>query len=235
MAGFLRQGLRRLALLLALTLHPAGLPPLLAAELLLGDFSDGTGAWERRSFKGETRYRVADVDGIRALEAVADGSASALYRRVTVDLEKTPWLHWRWRVEDTFGPTIDERTRRGDDYPARIYVVRRGGIAFWRTRALNYVWASGRPVGDRWANAYAGANVQMWALDSGAADAGHWVSHTRNVRADWRAAFGDDITTLDGLALMTDADDTGGMARAWYADIRFSASPESPWRAPASQ
>jgi hypothetical protein len=222
----------RQALRLALVVTFALIAPfsLLAAELVLGDFGEGTDAWERRSFKGETRYRVVDVDGIQALEAVADGTASALYRRITVDLEKTPWLHWRWRVQDAFEPTIDERTRRGDDYPARIYVVRRGGIAFWRTRALNYVWASAREVDDRWSNAYAGDNVQMWAIDSGAGEAGNWVSHARNVRADWRAAFGDDVAALDGLALMTDADDTGATARAWYADIRFSASPESPWR-----
>lgn len=212
-----------------LWLMAAAAPGAGAAELVVGDFGGGFDAWEQRSFAGETRYRGVVLDGVAALEAEADGTASALYRRLQVDLRQTPWLHWRWRVAGTFGPTIDERSRRGDDYPARIYVVRRGGLAFWRTRALNYVWASARPADDRWANAYAGQNVQMWALNSGDAETGHWVSHARDLRADWRAAFGEDITSLDGLALMTDADDTGGVARAWYADIRFSASAEPAW------
>lgn len=215
-------------LVLATALLPtvgAGLGP---AELVIGDFTHGKTSWEARSFNGETRYRVVEVDGRAALEAIAEGSASALYRRIEVDLEETPYLHWSWRIESSFGEEVDERSKAGDDYPARIYVVRRGGLAFWRTRALNYVWSSAQPVDTRWSNAYAGDGAQMWAVDSGEERAGEWVDHVRDVRADWRAAFGEDIDSLDGVALMTDADDTGGSARAWYADIRFSAaSPDS--------
>jgi hypothetical protein len=200
---------------------------LASAMLVLGDFTQGMDSWDERSFAGNTRYSVVDVDGRAALEAMAEGTASALYRRQQIDLEKTPYLHWSWRIEETFGPEIDERSKAGDDYPARLYVVRRGGLAFWRTRALNYVWASAEPVDARWPNAYAGNNAQMWAVASGEESAGQWVSHVRDVRADWRKAFGEDIASLDGVALMTDADDTGGVARAWYADIYFSASAEA--------
>jgi hypothetical protein len=193
------------------------------AEVVVGDFAQGADSWEEESFKGHTRYRTVEIDGRAALEAVAEGSASALYRRMDIDLDETPFLHWSWRIEATFGAGIDEHSKAGDDYPARVYVVRRGGLAFWRTRALNYVWSSAQPVDARWPNAYAGARAQMWAVDSGEERAGEWVSHVRDVPADWRAAFGEDIRSLDGVALMTDADDTGGSARAWYADIRFSA------------
>jgi hypothetical protein len=196
-------------------------------ELVIGDFARGLDAWRQRSFKGETVYQVVELDGEMVLEAHAEGTASALYRSMSIDLNKTPYLHWRWRIEKTFGDEIDERTRSGDDYPARIYVVRRGGLAFWRTWAVNYVWSSGQPAGERWPNAYAGDNVQMWALDSGGARAGEWVSHVRDVRADFKAALGMDIDKLDGIALMSDADDTGGSARAWYGEIRFSDSPET--------
>jgi hypothetical protein len=199
---------------------------LAAAVLVLGDFTQGMHSWEERSFEGNTRYRTVEVEGRAALEAVARGTASALYRREHIDLDETPYLHWSWRIGGTFGTAIDERSKAGDDYPARLYVVRRGGLAFWRTRALNYVWASSQPVDARWPNAYAGNNAQMWAVDSGEGHAGQWTRHVRDVRADWRKAFGEDIDSLDGVALMTDADDTGGVAQAWYADIYFSASPE---------
>ena len=201
---------------------------LAASEIVVGDFSNGIEQWETREFSGETRYGVVQLDQRMALEAVADDSASALYREIEIDLEDTPCLHWTWRIELPFGEEIDERSKQGDDYPARVYVVRRGGLAFWRIRALNYVWSSAQPVGARWDNAYAGEHAQMWALNSGAERAGEWVAHARDVRADWRTAFGEDIGTLDGVAVMTDADDTGGSVRAWYADIRFTpARPEA--------
>jgi hypothetical protein len=194
-------------------------------ELRIGDFQQGLDGWQAREFNGATTYRLVTVGDEQVLEAHADGTAAALFYEADIDPGQTPWLSWRWRVESTFGPAVDERRKSGDDYPARIYVVRSGGLAWWRTRALNYVWASGQPEGARWSSAYAGDNVQLIALDSGAARAGEWVHHARDLRADWREAFGEELDRLDGVALMTDADDTGGSVRAWYADIRLSGAP----------
>lgn len=194
-------------------------------DLRIGDFGAGLEGWQVREFNGATTYRLVTLEGEQVLEARAEDAAAALFHEVRIDPAQTPWLSWRWRVESTFGAAIDERRKSGDDYPARIYVVRSGGLAWWRTRALNYVWASGQPEGARWSSAYAGDNVQLIALDSGADRAGEWVHHSRDLRADWRAAFGEDLDRLDGVALMTDADDTGGEARAWYADIRLSSAP----------
>ncbi len=195
-----------------------------AQQKVVGDFGDGLDGWEERSFVGNTDYRLVSLDGQAAVRAETDAAASALYRRTEINLAETPYLRWRWRVEGTYGEGIDETAKSGDDYPARIYVVRRGGLAFWRTRALNYVWSSAQPVGSRWPNAYAGDNVQMLAVNAGEAQAGEWVGHVRDVRADWRQAFGEEIGSLDGIAIMTDADDAGGSMTAWYADIRFTAA-----------
>ncbi len=181
--------------------------------------------WQERIFKNSTTYRSVMLNQERVLRAEADGSASALYQTLNIDLNETPYLHWRWRIERTFGSDIDERSHDGDDYPVRVYLIRNGGLAFWRTKAINYVWSSGNPAGTHWDNPYAGRSVQMWAVNSGDADVGEWLSHTRDIRADWRAAFGEEIDSLDGLAVMTDSDNTGIIMRAWYADIRFSSSP----------
>ena len=208
-----------------LVLGLAGCAAVAAQQNFPGDFTRGLDGWEERSFVGNTDYQVVPVDGQVAVRAEADGTASALYRRTEIDLAETPYLRWRWRVEGTYGEGIDETAKSGDDYPARIYVVRRGGFAFWRTRALNYVWSSAQPAGSRWPNAYAGDNVQMLAVNAGEARAGEWIVHARDVRADWRAAFGEEIDSLDGIAIMTDADDAGGSMTAWYADIRFTAAP----------
>jgi hypothetical protein len=188
---------------------------------LMTDFSTALNDWAERSFQGNTSYSIATLDGKEVLQAEARGSASALYRETRIDLQQTPYLQWSWRIESTFDPAINEQSKAGDDYPARVYVVRRGGLAFWRTKTINYVWSSNSPVNQRWDNAYAGKNAQMWPLNSGDQQANTWVTHTRDIRADWRAAFGEDITSLDGIAVMTDADDSGASVRAWYSGMRF--------------
>jgi hypothetical protein len=216
--------------------HSAGVTPRIAILLLgslvvfnvraerldVGAFSAGSLAgWQRKAFKGVTEYGLVRFDGRTVLQASSEAAASGLYRELKVDLTRTPYLNWSWRVDRTLG-NLNERSRSGDDYPARIYVIVSGGLAFWRTQALNYVWSSSAEVGTHWPNAFAGANVVMLALRSGDREAGHWVTEKRNVRDDWRRLFGDAAEQLDAVALMTDTDNAGGTARAYFGDIFFS-------------
>jgi hypothetical protein len=99
-------------------------------------------------------------------------------------------------------------------------VIVSGGLAFWRTRSLVYVWSSNQPKGSTWDNAFTD-NAKVIALESGDADAGRWIREKRDVRADFRRLFGDDVDTLDAVAIMTDTDNSGQSATAWYGDISF--------------
>lgn len=179
--------------------------------------------WESRSFAGETIYTPARSNNGNVLSASAAGTASAFYRQGSIDLTATPCLSWAWKIDATAPANLDERAKAGDDYAARVYVVRRGGLAFWRAKTINYVWSANQAVGTRWPNAYAGANAQMWALNSGNELAGQWQSHQRDIVADWQQAFGEQVTSLDGIAIMTDGDDSGSQLSAAYATLRFSA------------
>jgi hypothetical protein len=186
----------------------------------VGRFAAGDlSGWKARRFAGETRYGFDIVDGRQGLRATSDGTASGLYRVIEVDLTRTPYMEWSWRVGNVLDG-LDERTKGGDDYPARLYVVISGGLAFWRTRSLVYVWSSNQPVGSSWDNAFTG-NARMIALRSGLADVGRWVREKRNLREDLRWAFDDDVDTIDAVAIMTDTDNAGQAAVAWYGDIRF--------------
>lgn len=176
--------------------------------------------WQVERFAGETRYVLVDEGGQRRLSAVADGSASGLFRERSVDLTKTPWLTWSWRVTEPLAG-LDERSKAGDDYAARLYVVISGGALFWRTRALNYVWSGSQAAGAAWPNAYTD-NARMLALRGTGDSTGGWVTEKRNVRDDLREAFGEDITRIDVVAVMTDADNSGRRAAADYGPIRFS-------------
>lgn len=192
-----------------------------AGETLnVNDFNN----WAERSFSDNTRYTITTDDaGTTLLQAHTDGNASAFYRQGRIDLTATPCLSWRWRIDETAPASLDEHSKSGDDFVARVYVVKRGGLAFWRTKTINYVWSASQAVGQRWPNAYAGDNAHMWAVNSGNDQAGNWVSHHRDIQQDWQQAFAEDIDQLDGIAIMTDGDDSNSALSATYADLRFSA------------
>ncbi|MEX0739483.1 MAG: DUF3047 domain-containing protein [Pseudohongiella sp.] len=189
-------------------------------EVNVTDFEN----WQERSFSGNTEYTITtDDDAAPVLKAEARGNASAFYRQARIDLDATPCLSWRWRVNGSAPDSLDERSKAGDDYAARVYVVKRGGLAFWRTKTINYVWSASQAIGERWPNAYAGDNARMWALNSGNTNAGEWVSHSRDIQQDWQQAFSEDIDHLDGIAIMTDGDDSNSRLSAAYSDLHFSA------------
>ncbi|MCS3904245.1 hypothetical protein J2T55_002281 [Methylohalomonas lacus] len=202
------------------------IPSLVAAETVsVGDFAEhGLAGWQSQSFAGETDYQLVEAGGRRVLKADSRGTASGLYHEKSIDLGATPWLHWRWKVQDTL-EDVDETTRDGDDYPARVYVVFSGGLAFWRTHTVIYVWASNQPQGSHWANAFTD-NARVIAVQSGDANAGEWQRETRNVRADYEMLFGEDISEADAVAIMTDTDNSDQSAVAWYDDLYFSGRSE---------
>jgi hypothetical protein len=190
-----------------------------AMNVTVGNFSVGDlDGWKTQSFQGMTRYRLVSQDGRQVLEATSHGTASGLVRELRVDLEKLPYLNWSWRVDDVLNG-IDERTKAGDDYPARVYVIVSGGMAFWRTRTLIYVWSSQQAAGSTWENAFT-ANARVLALQSGKGTG--WATERRDVRADFKTSFNDDISFIDAVAIMTDTDNSQQEATAWYGDIFFT-------------
>ncbi|HEC12792.1 MAG TPA: DUF3047 domain-containing protein [Acidiferrobacteraceae bacterium] len=176
--------------------------------------------WERQEFKGITRYEIKTSGNRVYLHATSNGTASGLVRKISVDLAKTPYINWSWRVNQVFSG-IDETHREGDDYPARIYIVISGGLFFWRTRAINYVWASQQPIGSVWPNAYA-HQATMIAIRSGSTNTGSWVEEKRNVLEDVKRYIGEDVMRIDAVAIMTDTDNTGKSGSADYGNIYFS-------------
>ncbi len=195
-----------------------------AAERVdVGNFSSGNlDGWKEKFFEGKTQYQLQDDEQAKVLHAKSNDGASGMVREIKVDLNKTPILNWSWRVSNHL-KNLDERSKDGDDYPARIYVAISGGFAFWKTKSLNYVWANNMPAGSHWPNAYAKDNVIMIALQSGKAGVGQWHHQQRNIRADFKRYFGEEIDTIDAVAVMTDTDNSGQKAEAWYGDIFFTA------------
>ncbi|MCP5407278.1 MAG: DUF3047 domain-containing protein [Chromatiaceae bacterium] len=192
-----------------------------AESLSVGSFSsEGLKNWKRHSFHGETSYNTVTRDGRQVILAESSGSASVLFRELRVDLEKTPWLNWSWRVNNTI-PGLDERTKSGDDYPARIYIVTEEGLFPWQSKAVNYVWAGTLPQETRWLSAFTDSSL-MIAVRSGDAEVDSWVQEKRNVKTDFQHFLGRPVRYIDVVALMSDTDNSGANVSAEYGDIFFS-------------
>ena len=191
-------------------------------QVMIGSFSLGSiERWESKEFKGQTSYHTSILQGTRVLKAESADSASGLFKEQRIDLQKTPVMNWRWRIENRLG-NINEQAKSGDDYAARVYVVVSGGLAFWSTRAINYVWASTSPKGKVWPNAFAGDHAMMIALRSTSDQTGTWFTEKRNILTDLKQQFGEDIRYIDAVAIMTDTDNAHGKVTSYYGDIYFS-------------
>lgn len=177
--------------------------------------------WEERSFEGNTQYQHITIDGQDAIKASTQGQASVLYKEQKINLNKTPLLSWRWRVENTYDSSINEKSKQGDDYPARLYVVTKTGFLPWQTLAINYVWSSAEPVDSNWPNAFTD-KAQMLVIDTGPEYQNQWRTHQRNVKEDFIRLFGEQIEEINGYAVMVDGDNTGASGTAFFADIQFS-------------
>ena len=181
----------------------------------------GHPGWREKRFAGQTVYTPVRQNGMEMLQASSRGSASGLFLEQRIDLRRTPVLNWSWQVESII-PGIDERQKSGDDFAARVYVIAKGGLAFWKTRALSYVWSNSQPAGSLWPNPFT-ANAVLIAAQSGNQHLGTVVAEKHNIREDWRRAFHEDISFIDGIAIMTDSDNSGQGSAALYSTPWFSA------------
>lgn len=191
-------------------------------RLMIGEFSKANLTdWQEKEFNGNTDYKIiSDVNGTNVLKANSHNSASGLFKEQRIDLQKTPYLNWSWKTDKLYSG-LNERVKSGDDFVARIYIVIDGGMFVWKTKALNYVWSSFSEVDTYWPNPYID-NATMFAIESGEANLGKWLSYKRNVSEDLKTVLGKDIRYIDAIAVMTDSDSSGQQAVTYYGDIYFS-------------
>ena len=178
--------------------------------------------WNYKSFSGNTEYSVVYDDEAQRNVILAKSmhSASGLFSGERIDLDKTPWLNWSWRVEKF--PTVnDEKEKAGDDFAARIYIVVNDGWTFLSTKTINYVWSQNNSIDDTWPNPFAGEKAMMIVVQTREQENG-WVSEKRNIKKDLKNLFGKDYRYINAIAIMTDTDNTKSSATSYYSDIRLT-------------
>jgi len=200
--------------------------------------------WKPLTFKKiekHTTYTlVKDGDKV-VVKAVAKASASGLTREIKINPKEYPIVQWRWKVTNILKKG-DVKRKDGDDYPARIYITFKydpSKLSFAEKAkyeavkvlygqypplgAINYIWESKVPSGTIRPNPYTG-RVKMIVVESGEAKLNRWVNEERNLYKDYKKAFGEEPPLISGVAIMTDTDNTGESATAFYGDILFKKS-----------
>ena len=198
--------------------------------LLVDDFNADApacfpGGWKSRDARTAERvYTVASENGDRFLRAVAQPQSTQIGVPVKAVVDEYPVLSWRWRVDEV--PVgADERAAATNDSAAGVYVVFKGPFGGLIPRAIKYVWSAREPRGAEFPSpGYSTAHIVV--LESGNEAVGQWRTETVNVAADYRRLFKADPPELQGVAVLTDADDTGSRAAADYDDFRFLAERE---------
>ncbi len=177
--------------------------------------------WQERVFATKTNYSLIESNEHAVIHAHSDASASMLYQQKTVNLQQTPYLQWQWKVSNTF-TDINEQSKQGDDFSARVYIAVKAKNGSFYPRVLCYVWANHSPKGSHWSSPYSNDAIII-AQQSGDSRVHQWVSEKINVKADLQRYFQEEIDEIEGIAIMTDSDNSKGKADAFYRQLFFSA------------
>ena len=169
----------------------------------------------------KTEYSVGSNDNGNYLKAVADNAASGLGKKVNIDLNKTPIINITWKVEkDLEG--IKENTKKGHDFAARVFAIKKTGATPLSNRAINYVFSSNNKVGENFPSPYTKKSIDN-VLATTQENLNEWVTVKANVKEDFKRFHNLDVDQLDGLAIMSDTDNSKMKSITYYQNIYFSA------------
>tara|TARA_B100001250_G_scaffold413496_1_gene447840 strand:- start:1509 stop:2162 length:654 start_codon:yes stop_codon:yes gene_type:complete len=173
-----------------------------------------------RGADNKTNYSIGSNENGNYLKADAENAASGLGKEVKIDLNSTPFINITWKVEkDLKG--IEENTKKGHDFAARVFVIKKTGATPLSNRAVNYVFSSNNDVGSNWPSPYTKKSIDN-VLSTTKNKFNQWVSVKANVKEDFKKFHNLDIGELDGVAIMTDTDNSKMKAITFYQNIYFS-------------
>ena len=173
-----------------------------------------------KKVKGKTTWLLGSNENGNFIKAEAEGKASGLGKEIIIDLLKTPFINITWKVEKDL-PGIVENSKKGHDYAARVFVIKKTGSTALSNRAINYVYSSNNNVDENWPSPYTKKSID-YILSSTKEDLNKWVTVKANVKEDFMRFHGLDLKDLTGVAIMTDTDNSKLMAISYYQNIYFS-------------
>lgn len=201
------------------------MPPPLDTPQLLTSWAEPFDALDAARWRHEevkrrhTNYDVVELEGRRCLRAKSDNGASILLTPLHIDPERDEWLSWQWRVDQLVDGEALKR-KQGSDAAARMYVYfDRPGLP-WQNRSIDYVWSGSLPLGTVLDSAFS-SESKIIVAESGRAGLGQWRTVKRNVKEDYRRLFGGRAPPIIAIGIMSDTDNTGGHALAYFDELQF--------------
>ena len=175
-----------------------------------------------RGADNNTVYTVGSNEKGNFLKAIADNAASGLGKEIKIDLNKTPYINITWKIEKDL-PGIKENTKKGHDFAARVFAVKKTGATPLSNRAINYVFSSNNEIGFSSPSPYTKKSIDN-VLASTKNNINEWVTVKANVKEDFKKFHDLNVNELDGLAIMSDTDNSKMKAIAYFQNIYFSAN-----------
>jgi len=173
-----------------------------------------------RGADNKTVYTIGSNKNGNFYKAVADNAASGLGKEVKIDLNKTPFINITWKIEKDL-PGIRENTKKGHDFAARVFAVKKTGSTPLSNRAINYVFSSNSEIGFNSPSPYTKKSIDN-VLATTKDNLNQWITVKANVKEDFKRFHDLDVNELDGLAIMSDTDNSKMKAVAYYQNIYFS-------------
>jgi len=173
-----------------------------------------------RGADNKTTYSIGSNENGNYLKAIADNAASGLGKEIKIDLNKTPFINITWKIEKDI-PGIDETAKKGHDFAARVFVIKKTGATALSNRAVNYVFSSNQDVGSNSPSPYTKKSVDN-VLATTKTNLNEWVTVKANVKEDFKKFHNLDVNELDGIAIMSDTDNSKQKSITYYQNIYFS-------------
>ena len=173
-----------------------------------------------KKIKKLTEYQIGSNANGNFLRAKAEGQASGLGKEIKINLDKTPFINITWKVENNLNG-INERSKKGHDFAARVFVVKKTGITALSNRAINYVFSSNEDVGENWNSPYTKNSID-YVLSTTKINDNEWITVKSNVKNDFKNLHNLDVNEIDGVAILTDTDNSKMKAVSYYQNIYFS-------------
>jgi hypothetical protein len=173
-----------------------------------------------KKVKGKTTWILGSNENGNFIKAEAEGKGSGLGKEIQIDLTRTPFINITWKVEKDLSGIV-ENSKKGHDYAARVFVIKKTGSTALSNRAISYVFSSNNDVDENWPSPYTKKSID-YVLSSTKENLGTWITVKTNVKEDFMKLHGLNLDNLSGIAIMTDTDNSKLKAISYYQNIYFS-------------